>query len=68
MLAARFAQVEEPDGFALPDDAGSAVIWLVFFAVIAGLWIVLGRTRRRAEEDHRRKMEEREERDGPPLE
>ncbi|HLE38135.1 MAG TPA: hypothetical protein VJA44_00580 [Acidimicrobiia bacterium] len=60
MLAALIAQVEEPDGFALPADAGSTVIWVVFFAVIAGLWVALRRTRRRAEEDRRRRMEQRD--------
>jgi cytochrome c-type biogenesis protein CcmH/NrfF len=68
VFAPVIAQVEEPDGFALPDDAGTALIWAVFFAVVTGLWVVLGRTRRRAEEDRRRRIEERDERERPPLE
>ena len=68
VLASLIAQVKEPDGFALPDDTGSALIWVVFFAVVTGLWVVLGRTRRRAEEDYRKRMEGRNERETPPLE
>jgi len=45
----------------LPDSIGSLVVWLVFFGVIAGLWMMLRRTRMRADEalrERRRREQE----------
>ncbi len=66
MFASLFAQVEETDGFSLPNDVGTTLIWIVFFAVVAGLWTVLARTRRKAEEAYQRRARELRER--PDLE
>ncbi|WKZ83609.1 MAG: hypothetical protein QY307_05050 [Acidimicrobiia bacterium] len=41
----------EPGGPTLPDDAGAALVWLVFAGIITGLWILVSRTRRRAERE-----------------
>ncbi len=55
------AQAEE-GGFHLPEGAEWA-IWLVFAAIIIGLWWVVRRTRRRAQEEYfTRKQREQEER------
>lgn len=55
------------DGVFLPEDAGSAIVWVIFLGVIAGLYIVVSRTRRRAEEEFwERKRQEREGRDDRP--
>lgn len=45
------AQVD--DGFQLPDEPGTALVWVVFLGIIAVLWTVLSRTRRRAEDAYR---------------
>lgn len=51
------------DGFYLPDTPGSIFIWVLFIGVVAGLWILVSRTRRRAEEDFwKRKREEKKRR------
>lgn len=39
------------EGVFLPEDAGSALVWVVFIGVIAVLYTVISRTRRRAEQD-----------------
>lgn len=55
------AQADE-GGFHLPEGAEWA-IWLVFAAIITGLWWVVRRTRRRAQEEYfTRKQREQEER------
>lgn len=55
------AQAEE-GGFHLPEGAEWA-IWLVFAAIIIGLWWVVRRTRRRAQDEYfSRKQREQEER------
>lgn len=41
----------DPGGPTIPDDPGSALAWLVFGGIIAGLWVVVSRTRRRAERE-----------------
>ncbi|MEK7252340.1 MAG: hypothetical protein AAB198_03680 [Actinomycetota bacterium] len=66
MLAPLIAQVDESEGFALPSDVGTTLIWVVFFAMVAGLWTVLARTRRKTEEAYRRRAEKL--RDRPDLE
>lgn len=58
------AQVGE-DGLNLPDDAGSAVVFVVFLAIVAGLWLVIRRTRRRAEDEFWERQR-RETEDRPP--
>jgi len=42
-------QVGDGD-YNIPSDAGSAIVWVFFAAVIIGLIWVLNRTRRRAEQ------------------
>jgi len=50
-------------GFRLPDDPGEWAFWLVFAALIAGLWWTVRRTRRRAQDEYfARKRAEQEER------
>ena len=57
------------DGVFLPEDAGSAVVWVVFLAVVVALYIVVMRTRRRAEDEFwKRQREERERRNRPEPE
>lgn len=51
------------DGVFLPEDGGSAVVWVIFIGLIAGLYFLVSHTRRRAERDFwERKRKEREER------
>jgi hypothetical protein len=58
------AQVGE-DGLNLPDDAGSTIVFILFFAIVAGLWFLIRHSRNRAEREFwERKSEEREGRDG----
>jgi hypothetical protein len=58
--AAILAQVGD-DGLNLPDDAGSTLVFVLFFAVVAGLWFLIRRSRRRAEDEFwERKRRERE--------
>lgn len=54
------AQVEEPDGFQLPEEPGTALVWVIFLGIVVALWMVVGRTRRRAEEAYweRKRREE----------
>ncbi len=53
------------DGLFLPEDGGSAVVWVIFIALIAGLYWTISRTRRRAEQEFwDRKRKERDDR-GP---
>ena len=57
------------DGVFLPEDAGSAVVWVVFLAVVAALYVIVKRTRRRAEDEFwKRQREERERRNRPEPE
>lgn len=54
------------DGFYLPDDPGSIAVWVIFLGVIAGLWVVVSRTRRRTEREYwERKRTEDERRELP---
>jgi len=56
------------DGIYLPGDGGSTVVWVIFAALIAGLYWTVSRTRRRAEREfwERKKNEERERGEGRP--
>jgi len=57
------AQTETDDGVFVPDDAGSAVVFVVFIGILAALYLLVGRTRKRAEDEFwRRKRQEREDR------
>lgn len=50
-------------GFRLPDSPGEWAFWILFAALITGLWWVLRRTRRRAQEEYfARKRREQDER------
>lgn len=40
------------DGFYLPDEPGSIAVWVIFLGIIAGLYVIVSRTRRRAEEEY----------------
>ena len=39
------------DGIYLPGGGGSTVVWVIFVALIAGLYWTVTRTRRRAEQE-----------------
>ena len=60
-----FAGVE-PDGLNLPEDAGSAAVWLLFVVVLVVLYLTLRRTRRRTEEHYRERQEREARRRGRP--
>lgn len=62
----RLVAQAQDDGFYLPDDPGSILVWVLFIGVIAALWVVVGRTRRRAEDEYwKRKRDEDEQRELP---
>jgi hypothetical protein len=52
------------DGVNLPEDAASGVVWVIFIGVIVGLYVLVTRTRRRAEADFWRRKREEDERRG----
>jgi len=57
------------DGIFLPEGGGSTVVWVIFAAIIAGLYWTISRTRRRADDEfwERKKREaEGDESDQPP--
>jgi hypothetical protein len=54
------------DGFYLPDDPGSIAVWILFLGVIAGLWVLVSRTRRRAEDEYWERKRQEEEHDELP--
>ena len=55
------------DGIFLPEGGGSTVVWVIFAALIAGLYWTVSRTRRRAEQEFwDRKRKEGEEGDRRP--
>lgn len=59
------AQAQD-DGFYLPDDPGSITIWVVFLGIVAGLYVLVSRTRKRAEDEYwERKRREEEHRELP---
>ncbi len=61
-LLAFIAQTTD-DGVFLPEDSGSALVWVIFVGLIVALYLVVSRTRRRAEQEFwERKREEREQR------
>jgi predicted LPLAT superfamily acyltransferase len=68
MITAILAQVGE-DGLNLPDDTGSTIVFVAFLAIIVGLWFMIRRSRRRAEDEFwERKRAEREGRPPQPPE
>ncbi len=61
-LLAFIAQTTD-DGVFLPEDGGSALVWVIFVGLIVALYLVVSRTRRRAEQEFwERKRKEREQR------
>ncbi|MEE9299480.1 MAG: hypothetical protein V3V29_10675 [Acidimicrobiia bacterium] len=59
-LLAFIAQTTD-DGVFLPEDGGSALVWVIFIGLIVALYLVVSRTRRRAEQEFwERKRKERE--------
>lgn len=61
-----FVAQAQDDGIYLPDDPGSIAIWVVFLGVIAGLYVLVSRTRKRAEREFwERKRKEKEHRELP---
>jgi hypothetical protein len=54
---------QQDGGFSLPSDPGAAAVWGITLVVIVGLYLLLKRTRRRADEAFR---ERRARRDSPP--
>lgn len=63
MIATILAQAAD-DGFTLPQGAGEALVFAASLAAIAGMWFLVQRSRRRAEQEFwERKRREREERD-----
>lgn len=68
MQALLLAGPASDDGVFLPEDAGSAIVWVIFIGVVVGLYVLVSRTRRRAEQQFwDRKRREREEREGGPT-
>jgi hypothetical protein len=62
------AQAEEGRELLLPDAVGEGIIWGVLVLVLVGLWWVVRRTRRRAEDEFwERKRREADGDDGPPT-
>ena len=56
----------QDDGFYLPEGTGSILVWVFFLGVIAGLYVLVSRTRRRAEDEYwERKRQESEHRELP---
>jgi hypothetical protein len=41
----------QDDGVFLPEDGGSAIVWIIFIGIVAGLYVIVSRTRRRAEDE-----------------
>lgn len=60
MLRAVLAGVEE-DRVNLPEDPGSAVVWVVMLGAIIALYVIIRRTRDRAERDFEERRRKREE-------
>lgn len=59
------AALTNDDGIYLPEGGGSTVVWVIFAALIAGLYWTVSRTRRRVEHDFwERKRDERRDRGG----
>ncbi|MCU0282116.1 MAG: hypothetical protein MUE66_09955 [Acidimicrobiia bacterium] len=62
MIPLRLLAQAEESGFRLPEGA-EWIVWVVFVAMMTGLWLVVRRTRRRAQEEYyARKRREQEER------
>ena len=40
------------DGFYLPDDPGSIAVWVIFLGIVVGLYLLVSRTRRRADDEY----------------
>lgn len=59
----RLAGAVEDDGINIPDDPESAVVWVVVLGVIVGLYLLIRRTRLRADEHFRRRRDARDELD-----
>jgi hypothetical protein len=51
MLLEILAQVEEDSGLILPDSSGAAVVFAVLVAIGVGLWLLVRKTRSRAEDE-----------------
>lgn len=53
------AQTEDP-GPTLPENPGSALVWIVFLGVVIGLYLIVKRTRQKAEDEfwERKRREE----------
>ena len=55
------------DGVFLPENPGSTLVWVIFIGIIAGLYVVISRTRKRAEAEFwERKRRERDEQRNRP--
>ena len=52
----------QDSGFSPPDDFAGWLVWLIIAAVIVGLYLVIRRTHRRAQDEYwaRKRREERE--------
>jgi hypothetical protein len=54
-------------GVFLPENPASTLVWIIFIGIIAGLYIVISRTRKRAEAEFwDRKRRERDEQRNRP--
>ena len=42
----------ENDGVFLPEDGGSTLVWVLFIGVVAALYVLVSRTRRRAVDEY----------------
>ncbi|MEX2322152.1 MAG: hypothetical protein WEA29_00025 [Acidimicrobiia bacterium] len=51
---------QQDGGFTLPSDPGAAAVWGITLAVIVGLYLLVKRTRRRADEAFRERIARRD--------
>lgn len=66
---ADFVAQAQDEGFYLPDDPGSITVWVIFLGIVVGLYLLVSRTRKRAEDQYwERKRREDEHRELPEPE
>ena len=51
---------QQDGGFSLPSDSGAVAVWGITLAVLAGLYLLLRRSRQRADQAFRERLARRE--------